>query len=162
VIVIKRVLHPTDFSACSRKAFEYACALAAKFNAELHLLSVLEDLGIVMGVPSIGPQPPEELLQTIREATEASLAELDCAGSAFAGKVIRTIRSGAPFREIGYYARVSEIDLIVIGTHGRSGLSHLFLGSVAEKVVRTAPCPVLTVQPEGHQFVMPDAAVPRH
>jgi nucleotide-binding universal stress UspA family protein len=57
--------------------------------------------------------------------------------------------------EIVRYARTHEIDLIVLATHGRSGLAHVIIGSVAESVVRTAPCPVLTVRPEGHQFVMP-------
>lgn len=57
--------------------------------------------------------------------------------------------------EIIDYARENEIDLIVIGTHGRSGLMHILMGSVAERIVRKAPCPVLTVKPEGHQFVMP-------
>jgi nucleotide-binding universal stress UspA family protein len=67
----------------------------------------------------------------------------------------RAIEMGIPFVEIVRHARKKNIDLIVIGTHGRTGLDHMLLGSVAEKVVRKAPCPVLTVRPEGHQFVMP-------
>ncbi|MFM7867597.1 MAG: universal stress protein, partial [Planctomycetaceae bacterium] len=62
---------------------------------------------------------------------------------------------GAAFMEIIDYAKSQDIDLIVIGTHGRSGLSHILMGSVAERVVRAAPCPVLSVKPSGHQFVMP-------
>jgi nucleotide-binding universal stress UspA family protein len=62
---------------------------------------------------------------------------------------------GSPKVEVVRYARSQGIDLIVLATHGRSGLAHVIIGSVAESVVRTAPCPVLTVRPEGHQFVMP-------
>ena len=69
--------------------------------------------------------------------------------------IVREVRVGAAFMEIIDYARGNEIDLIVIGTHGRSGLMHILMGSVAERIVRKSPCPVLTVKPEGHQFVMP-------
>ena len=62
---------------------------------------------------------------------------------------------GSPKAEIVRYARAENIDLIVISTHGRTGLAHMLIGSVAETVVRTSPCPVLTVRPKGHQFVMP-------
>jgi nucleotide-binding universal stress UspA family protein len=69
--------------------------------------------------------------------------------------VVRAARVGAAFLEIIEYVREQEIDLVVIGTHGRSGLMHILMGSVAERIVRKSPCPVLTVKPEGHQFVMP-------
>jgi universal stress protein A len=69
--------------------------------------------------------------------------------------VIQAVVEGSPKVEIIRYARKQEIDLIVLSTHGRTGLAHIIIGSVAESVVRTAPCPVLTVRPEGHQFVMP-------
>jgi nucleotide-binding universal stress UspA family protein len=69
--------------------------------------------------------------------------------------VIPAVVEGSPKTEIIQYARKRNIDLIVIATHGRTGLAHVLIGSVAETVVRTAPCPVLTVRPEGHQFVMP-------
>ena len=69
--------------------------------------------------------------------------------------VVRATAQGTPFLEIIRYAKEKDIDMIVMGTHGRSGLVHMLMGSVAEKVVRKAPCPVLTVRPEGHKFVMP-------
>jgi universal stress protein A len=69
--------------------------------------------------------------------------------------VIQAVVEGSPKVEIIRYASKQNIDLIVLATHGRTGLPHLMMGSVAESVVRTAPCPVLTVRPEGHQFVMP-------
>ena len=69
--------------------------------------------------------------------------------------MVRELRKGSPFLEIVRYAKDKNIDLIVLGTHGRSGLSHVLLGSVAERVVRKAPCPVLTVRHPEHEFVMP-------
>jgi nucleotide-binding universal stress UspA family protein len=69
--------------------------------------------------------------------------------------ITRAVRVGAAFMEIIEYAQSQQIDLIVIGTHGRSGFAHILMGSVAERVVRKAPCPVLSVKPEGHQFVSP-------
>jgi len=69
--------------------------------------------------------------------------------------VIHAVVEGSPKVEIIAYARKHDIDLIVLSTHGRTGLTHVIMGSVAESVVRTAPCPVLTMRPDGHQFVMP-------
>jgi nucleotide-binding universal stress UspA family protein len=83
------------------------------------------------------------------------LDELDAPGFELAAGVERVVRTGTPFVEIVRYAREKDIDVIVMGTHGHSGLVHAMIGSVAEKVVRKAGCPVLTVRPEGHQFVMP-------
>ena len=65
------------------------------------------------------------------------------------------MQTGTPFLEVIRYAKDHDIDLVIVGTHGRTGLVHVLMGSVAEKIVRKAPCPVLAVRPEGHQFVMP-------
>ena len=92
-----------------------------------------------------------DLLQTWEANAERQLAELDQADL----KSERATSVGHPFVEIIRYAKANEIDLIVIGTHGRGPVKHLLLGSVAEKVVRKAPCPVLTVRQPGHTFVMP-------
>ncbi|HUQ68179.1 MAG TPA: universal stress protein, partial [Planctomycetaceae bacterium] len=84
---------------------------------------------------------------------EAALAKVPDPAWAAGRSVQRVIRIGAPYVEIVKYAAEQDVDVIVVGTHGRSGLTHLLLGSTAEKVVRKAPCPVLTVHPKGHQFV---------
>ena len=68
-------------------------------------------------------------------------------------RIVRQTEIGAPCPGIALYAKTNDIDMIVISTHGHTGLTHFLMGSVAENVVRTAPCPVLTVRPEGHQFV---------
>jgi universal stress protein A len=90
-----------------------------------------------------------------RAAAEKSLATVLDPKWAAGRTVIQAVVDGSPKAEIIKYARKQNIDLIVLSTHGRTGLPHMIIGSVAESVVRTAPCPVLTVRPEGHQFVMP-------
>src|SRR5215472_1369718 len=153
-IAIKRILLPTDLSSYAATATKYACELATKFDAELHLLHTLEihlasTPGFAMGLAL--PQ----YVQESRAAAEKALAGvLDPQWSA-GRKVVRAVVEGSPKVEIVRYARSQGIDLIVLATHGRSGLAHVIIGSIAESVVRTAPCPVLTVRPEGHQFVMP-------
>lgn len=94
-------------------------------------------------------------MQELQEASQKALDELPDPDWVDGVSVVREIRVGTPFVEIVRYAKSSDVDLIVIGTHGRSGLAHVLLGSTAERVVRKAPCPVLSVRPEGHDFVMP-------
>ena len=91
----------------------------------------------------------------MEKAAAVNLESLPADGWENGRTIVRTVRIGSAFMEILDYAESSEIDLIVIGTHGRSGLMHILMGSVAERIVRKSPCPVLTVKPAGHQFVMP-------
>jgi len=153
-IRIQRILLPTDFSTYSAAATKYACELVTRFDAELHLLHTLEihlsstpDFGMGLDLP--------KYIKESRGAAEKALNGV-CDPQWSAGRtVVQAVVEGSPKVEIVRYARKHEIDLIVLATHGRSGLAHVIMGSVAESVVRTAPCPVLTVRPEGHQFVMP-------
>ena len=154
MIQLTRILLPTDFSEFSSEATNYACALAGQFDAELHLLHVLEvhqsatpDFAVGLALPS--------RIEESREAAERALENVLDVKWEEGREVVKALAEGAPFLEIVRYAKRHEVDLIVMGTHGRSGLVHVLVGSVAEKVVRKAPCPVLTVRPEGHQFVMP-------
>lgn len=155
MIQLRRILFPTDFSDNARAALPYACAFAEQFGAELHILNVMYDMAQV--VPEAGAffTTPVSNLDEVRESTERELAKLPGAEWGNLGNVVRATVPGTPFLEIIRYARGHDVDLIVMGTHGRSGLAHVLLGSVAERVVRKAPCPVLTVRPEGHKFVMP-------
>jgi universal stress protein A len=153
-IAIKRILLPTDLSSYAATATQYACELATKFDAELHLLHTLEvHLASTPGF-AMGLALPQYVQESRAAAEKALTGVLDPQWSA-GRKVVRAVVEGSPREEIIRYARTQEIDLIVLATHGRSGLAHVLIGSVAESVVRTAPCPVLTVRPEGHQFVMP-------
>jgi nucleotide-binding universal stress UspA family protein len=155
MIRLKRILFPTDFSECSKRAQEYACAFADQFQAELHLLHVLQDVGLMLPDPAAGLSLPPNYLIEQKQLAEKTLDALPSAEWARGKRLFRATRMGSPFVEIVSYAKEKEIDLIVIGTHGRSAIMHVLLGSVAEKVVRKAACPVLTVHPAGHQFVVP-------
>ena len=154
MIQLKRILHPTDFSENSQEATRYACGLVEKFYSELHLLHVLElhpSSAPVFG-GGLALRPP---VQESKQAAEKHLSQVVDQEWQEGKLVVRATAEGRPFVEIIRYAREHDIDLIVMGTHGRSGLAHALMGSVAERVVRKAPCPVLTVRPGGHEFVMP-------
>ena len=156
MIELKRILVPTDFSDFSRPALDYGCAIAARFQSELHLLHVVPDPAFL--IPEAGAFSVEAMqAQSMEMSAQAAMQLKTLPDAAWDNgrPVVREVRVGTIFLEIIDYARAAEIDLIVIGTHGRSGLMHVLMGSVAERIVRKSPCPVLSVKPEGHQFVMP-------
>ncbi len=155
MIAIKKILFPTDFSECAKTAQEYAWALAGQFQAELHVLNVLADVMMMMPEPGSALSLPQNYLLDLKTEAEKALDKVFPDAAKSGRKVIRVLRMGNPFVEIVRYAAETNIDLIVVGTHGRGAIAHMLLGSVAEKVVRKAKCPVLTVRPAGHQFVMP-------
>lgn len=147
MIALKHILVPVDFSTHSQAALRYAAALAEAFGAQLHLVHVVQGPAAYARMYV----PPEDWLLEQRVAARRELDELPVENAT----VTREVRTGSPLVEIIRYAKEADIDLIVMGTHGRSGLAHLLIGSVAENVVRQAPCPVLTVRDPEHQFVMP-------
>lgn len=151
MIALKRILVPTDFSVCSDAAVKYGRALTEAFGATLHLLHVVQDPYTQPWAAEAFPTPLGEMLAQWEDQARQRLATL-LPESDRTGAVIATI-VGSPFYEIVRYASEQQIDLIVIGTHGRGPLGHMLLGSVAEKVVRKAPCPVLTVRHPQHEFV---------
>jgi universal stress protein A len=155
MITIKRILYPTDFSDCAKTAEEYATALADQFQAELHVLNVLADVKMMLPGPGSALSLPQNYLLDLITEAERTLAKVLPDAAKSGRTVVRTLRTGNPHVEIVKYAEAMEIDLIVMGTHGRGGLAHMLLGSVAEKLVRTAGCPVLTVRPAEQQFVAP-------
>lgn len=146
MISIRRVLVPTDFSEHSLPSVRYGAGLAEKFGAELILLHVIQDLALVMPdavMPTPIPLPDLENLTESARSALAALVEREQLGR-FHPRM--EIRFGSPSAEIVAAAEELQVDLLCLSTHGRSGLSHLLLGSVAEKVIRHAPCPVLTVR----------------
>ena len=157
MFAISNILVATDFSDCSEAALNYGRALARQFHARLHVLHVV-DMAITGGFGIDGYVGPMlDMQSTIEESERAQLDALvtaDDRESLGAKAVIRAFET--PAQAIDEYARAEHIDLIVIGTHGRRGLSHLVMGSVAEKVVRSASCPVLTVRRPEREFVIPD------
>jgi nucleotide-binding universal stress UspA family protein len=146
MINLRRILVPIDFSPPARDALVYAAALADKVGAELVLLHVVQDLAVFLPdavtVTPVALPPIEELTAAVREGLTRFMRESQLEGR----QVQEEVREGAPHAEIVSFAEEAAIDLIVMGTHGRGGLRHMLLGSVTEKVVRSAPCPVLTVR----------------
>ncbi|MCA8998402.1 MAG: universal stress protein [Planctomycetaceae bacterium] len=155
MIKLKRILVPTDFSDFSKHALRYGCEFARRFSAELHLLNVVENIYPIVAEPGMAMPAAGEYLADLQKSAEQAIEQFPQPDWAEGIPVTRTVQAGTPFLEVIRYAKDMDIDLIVIGTHGRSGLVHVLMGSVAEKVVRKSPCPVLTVRPEGHDFVMP-------
>lgn len=156
MIQIRRILCPVDFSACSDHALEYALTLAQTYQADIELLHVMElarnyaAVGDLMSVASF-----DQIARDTETASTTRLAELAAQARQRYPQVSEWLVKGTPFVEIIEHAKARRIDLIVMGTHGRTGLPHLLIGSCAERVVRKAPCPVLTVRHPSHEFVMP-------
>lgn len=142
-----RIVVPTDFSDTSDSALEYARTLAETFHASLHLVHAFDDPYAAGALaPEVYGAVPAELRESALRAAERHLQERLPADQQQRVRGSTSIVMGAPAAAIVKYAADHGADLIVMGTHGRGGVAHLLLGSVAEKVVRTAPCPVLTVR----------------
>jgi len=155
MLSIKTVLVPTDFSDASESALAYGKALAEKFGASLHLVHVMEDLLAHAWAAEVYVASAPNLREEIERESRQRLDSMLPAGEREHLQAKTALLAGNPFIEIIRYAKANGVDLIVMGTHGRGPIAHMLLGSVAEKVVRKAPCPVLTVRDPQHEFVMP-------
>ena len=152
-IEVNHILFPTDFSDLALVALRHARRFAEVFNAQLHCLHVVDEAyqyWSAMGPESVPVGPPmEDLLQLARQRMEQFSAE-------HLGEIkpepITEVVLGRPFAQIVAYAEERKMDLIVMGTHGRGAITHMFLGSTTEKVIRKSPCAVLTVRPSDHDF----------
>ena len=143
---IKRILVPTDFSHPSDLAVEYAIDLARKYGASIHVLHVLEDVNFTASYPDgFFTELPTLRAQLVSQA-QARIAETASRCGPSNVTVTTQVTDGRPARVIVEIAALRGIELIVMGTHGRSGVAHMVMGSVAERVVRSAPCPVFTVR----------------
>ena len=152
MIRLKKVLVATDLSPLSEYAIQHGCELAKQFGAELHLLTVVtypfsqfakecqQDYG--RSIEDCEAQHLAECEQRLRAISVAPLDET---------KVTRIAKQGFPVAEIVRYVQTHTTDLLILGTHGLTGLRHVLMGSVAEEIVRTAPCPVLTVRDQSHR-----------
>ena len=159
MILLKNILVATDFGEASDAALAYGRDLARSYNAVLHLLHVVHDVPVRYASElsmAVLPDIQTEMEENARERLN-SLVTAEDRQLLHAKPVI--ITSLSPAQTIVEYARTRAIDLMVVGTHGRRGFDHLLMGSVAERVVRTAPCPVLTVRHPEREFVVPDALV---
>jgi nucleotide-binding universal stress UspA family protein len=152
MIAVKRILVPHDFSETSNTAMKYGLELTRLFGAKLHVVHIGEkaqaevEMEFPLGLDtSVEVAARERLLKILTPAEKKEL------NPEF------VLRAGAPAAEIVRYAREEAIDLIVMGTHGRGFVAHAVIGSVAERVVRTAPCPVLTVGPPERELITSEA-----
>ncbi len=152
-MTVNSILVPTDFSESSDAALHYATDMARTFGARLYLLHVPgktgENLEMNFPVAQFETAPPHGRLNTFLSQSDIERLRPEYA-----------VRIGTPAEEIVRYADERDVDLIIMGTHGRSGVAHLLLGSVAEHVVRAAPCPVLLVRERKTVVVKANAAVP--
>ena len=143
---IKKILFPTDFSVASDYALSYAVSMAKRFKAEIFLIHVVDTSYDISGfyIPHISV---EKLIQEMEISAEAQLKKVG-------GKISRSVKayksavkSGIPYKEIIKFAKNKGIDMIIMGTHGKSGTDHFFFGSTTERVMKQADCPVLTIRP---------------
>ena len=142
--MIKRILLATDFSRWARRAEGYACALACSWRASLTVLSVSEF------PPGLNPDYPvnQQYLADLLKTASSQLVDLKGRAERRGIAVTTRVATGIPSEEVIAAARAEDSDLIVVGTRGKTGLAHVLLGSTAERVIRGAPCPVLTVRME--------------
>jgi nucleotide-binding universal stress UspA family protein len=157
MIKINKVLVATDFSEASESALLYGREFARTFGAALHVLHIVENSTTWAGPEAVSVDFVRLQAELEASAQNALLRIID-AEDREQLNAVAAIRTGSSTAlEIAAYAKEEGIDLILMGTHGRGMMGHLLMGSVAEKVVRIAPCPVLTVRHPEHEFIQPDA-----
>lgn len=161
MITIKQILVATDFSEPADNALTYGRHLARAFDATLHVVHAVNDLSTVAPVSDV----PMDLTKVQAQLSAEATATLDALVTDDDRRSLRVtttlLTSSTPARAILDHAKEIFADIIIVGTHGRGGIAEFFLGSVAQKIVRSAPCPVLTVRSHEREFVHPDAlAVP--
>jgi len=144
-MMTKRILFPTDFSEGALHALPYALDMAKNCNAKLYILHVIYDVATASGlyVPHVSF---DEMYRDIEKSARKELEKFGCEELKDLKDVEYAVLRGIPYEGILKFAQEKNISIIVIGTHGRKGLDHFLFGSTAEKVVRYAPCPVLTVR----------------
>lgn len=156
MIAIKKVLVATDYSDVAGAALRYGRVIASTFDAELHVVNVVETFFTLSGIEGYITDAASlslDIEQSARRQLEAIVTDED--RTRLRAKAV-LLNSDRPAIAVVAYAKDASVDLIIVGTHGRGGMSHLLLGSVAERIVRLAPCPVLTVRHPEHEFIGPD------
>ena len=155
-MALRNILVATDFGEPSSVAMAYGRDLARTYNARLHVIHVVEDV-MLRYSSEVGialPSLQEDLVKAARKELDSRLTDEDRRQL----NAVAVIDTGANIADaICSYAKDNAVDLIVTGTHGRGAVQHFLMGSVAERVVRTAPCPALTVHAHERDFIVPDA-----
>lgn len=154
------ILVAADFSECSMTALTYGRSLARLFGARLHILHVIEPFAMDSSAFGMFAAPAVAIGAQLEAAARQRLAEIVTDDDRRELRAVVALRSeDTPAHAIVQYCREERIDLVLVGTHGRKGFSHAVMGSVAEKVVRLAPCPVLTVHEHARNFITSDLPV---
>jgi nucleotide-binding universal stress UspA family protein len=150
-IVLDRILVPVDFSDNSKKALQYAIPFAEQFKASITVLYVVEpavfpsDFGFgQMSFPDVEREMVDKAETELRKIVDELRTSV---------AIVPVVLSGIPFVEVTGYADENDIGLIILATHGRTGVEHILFGSTAEKIIRKSPCPVLVVRAEEHEFI---------
>jgi universal stress protein A len=146
MVTIRNILVPTDFSEPATAALRYARALADEFGSHLHLFHVVPEPYVYPWGTEVSTLPLVDLLNQSEALSKQRLDELVPKASAPAGGLTTSTAIGSPVEAILDYVTRANIDMVIIGTHGRGAVGHLLLGSVAERIVRRSPVPVLTVK----------------
>ncbi len=156
MIELNKILVPTDFSESSEKSLQYGISMAEQYNAELCILSVIDDR--IFDDTLFVVYAEQEIRQNRKQVYEEHLEKMLTEIKKKHPKLVlyQSVKLGLAFVEIVKFAKEEDFDLIVMGSHGRTGITHLLIGSTTEKVVRKAPCPILTVRPKEHDFVRPE------
>lgn len=152
MIVLRKILFPTDFSESARHALRYGISFAKEYKAELVLLHVVEDIAVSYA-SDLFPVPMARVFDELSGYANSELHKLSEEARARGVAVRELLAQGRPSIEIVRVAREEAVDLIVLGTHGKGVLDRALFGSTTERVVRNAPCPVLTTRPAEHEFV---------
>ncbi len=149
--MFSKILVPIDFSEFTDDIVKYATEIAQKFGSTIHLIHVIPNMDYFTPYESF---MAAENMVTVQKGVEAEVQrDLEKVADKIAGvPVTRAVRTGVSFVEIVEYVKNEHIELVIMATHGRGGLEHIIIGSVAEKVVRKSPCPVLTIRPAKKQF----------
>ena len=158
MVVLKNILVATDFSEPSAVAMAYGRDLARSYDARLHVLHIVEDV-MMRYSPEIAfatPDLQKDLEKRARRDLDALVSEDDRKTLAVVPVVQQGVNVAAGITD---YAKANAIDIVIVGTHGRGAMKQFLMGSAAERVVRTAPCPVLVVRAQERDFIAPDALV---
>lgn len=149
--MFSRILVPVDFSEFTDDIVRYATEIAQRFGSSIHLIHVIPNMDYFTPYESF---MAAENMVTVQKGVEAEVQrDLEKVAATITGiPVTKVIRTGVSFVEIVEYVKSEHMDLVIMATHGRGGLEHIIIGSVAEKVVRKSPCPVLTIRPAKRQF----------
>jgi nucleotide-binding universal stress UspA family protein len=155
MVKIERILFPTDFSSTAEHALQYALSLASLHKAKLYVMHVIvtPDSPVMFGEEgeSISPPSSEKMEADAKKAAQQLIPEQYTKELEIENIIVR----GTPLKAILECAKSHNIELLIMASHGRKGISHMLMGSLAEKVVQMAPCPVLTIKHPDHKFVLP-------